>query len=343
MLPRMTDTAQPPRTSNVGLWIVVALLVLGLLGSVALNAGLAVALFGKAAGKIATDERGVDEYPDLTEVWSYGEGDVKAVRIAVDGIITRESEDGLFAPKQDKIAAILAQVRAAQHDEEVMAIILEVDSPGGGITASDEIYRALQLFKESEEGRTVVVFMRDLAASGGYYVAMAGDWLIAEPTSVIGSIGVIMQTLNWKPLSERVGISDVTIKSGANKDLLNPFLDVPPEQRAMLQKMIDDMFQHFVGIVGASRPIDAAKLKELADGRIFAAREALDLQLIDQVGYWEDVLAKTADLLDEESVKVIRYEQKVDFFDWFWSVESRFRLPSFHALQRPRFLYLWQP
>jgi protease-4 len=329
--------------SNTGFWIVIVLLAIGLLVSFALNFGLAAALLARTGHGLSADEQAVDEFPSLTEVWSYGEGDVKAVRIAVTGIIMRESEEGLFAMPEDKIELILAQIRAAQHDNDVHAIIVEVDSPGGGITASDEIYRALLDFKDSQEGRTVIVFMRDLAASGGYYVAMAGDWLIAQPTTVLGSIGVIMQSVNIKGLSEKIGITDVTIKSGANKDLLNPFNDVDPAQRALLQEMIDSMYEHFLGIVQSSRPIEASELRKLADGRIFVAPKALDLKLVDQIGYWDDVLAKTAELLGVDSVKVVRFEHHVDFMTWFLGVRQSLNPRTWFDAHRPRLLYLWQP
>lgn len=339
----MTTSSTAPARTSVGFWIVILLLGLGLFVSLVLNAGLMVALAGKSSHALVSGDRAVDEFPELTEVWSYGDGDVKAVRIQVSGVIMREAEEGFFATPQDKIELILAQVRAAQNDEDVKAIIVEVDSPGGGITASDEIYRALMDFKESADGRTVVVFMRDLAASGGYYVAMAGDWLIAQPTTVLGSIGVIMQSMNIKGLSEKIGVRDVTIKSGANKDLLNPFNDVDPAQRAILQEMIDAMYQHFLGIVQASRDIEPAKLKEMADGRIFVSQQALALKLVDQIGYWEDVLAKTAELLDVETVKVVRYEQHIDFMTWFLGVRQRLNPMSWFDLRGPRLLYLWQP
>jgi protease-4 len=191
----------------------------------------------------------------------------------------------------------------------------------------------------------VVVFMRDLAASGGYYVAMGGTWLIAQPTTVLGSIGVIMQTLNLKGLSEKIGITDVTIKSGANKDLLNPFTEVDPAQRALLQEMIDAMFEHFLSVVAKNRPaIPADRLRALADGRLFVSQQALDLKLVDQIGYWEDALAKTAELLGVESVKVIRYKQPIDFFTWLMSVRNPIRPERWLASHaRPRFLYLWAP
>ncbi|MFH0907389.1 MAG: signal peptide peptidase SppA [bacterium] len=329
--------------SRTGLWVAVVLLGLGLLISVAINTGLAAALLVKSGKGLAHDGGGEDEFPVLTERWSYGSGDVKAVRIPILGVIAREGDDGWLGSQENKIDLILHEIQAAKNDEDVKAIILEVDSPGGGITPSDEIYNALLDFRDSDDSRRIVVFMRDLAASGGYYVSMAGDWLIAEPTTVVGSIGVIMQSLNWKQLSEKVGIRDVTIKSGANKDLLNPFVDAPPEQLAMLQGMIDAMYNHFLGIVQDARPIEADKLKALADGRIFAAEEALDLQLIDQIGYWDDAVERTAELLNEKTIKVVRYEHRPTLFDFLSGIRMPLKFSNLLDAQTPRFQYLWKP
>lgn len=334
----------PKTKRHSAAWVLVVLLGLALIGSLFLNAGLAGALKDRIQHRAHTQERGIDEFPDLTEVWSWGSGTVKVARIAVEGVILRETESGLFSTPMNMVDSVLAQIRAAQADDAVRAILLEVDSPGGGITASDEIYRALLGFRDSAEDRVVVVFMRDLAASGGYYVAMAGDWLIAQPTTVLGSIGVIMQSLNVKGLSEKIGVTDVTIKSGANKDLLNPFNDVDPAQRKLLQDMIDAMYEQFLAIVHESRSeIPEAELRRLADGRLFVGPQALKLGLVDQIGFWEDALEKTAALLQTDSVKVVRYEQPVDFLSWLMSMRSPISLPSLRAHLRPRFLYLWQP
>ncbi len=333
-----------PRSTAI-FWIFIALLAFGLLVSLGLNTGLVVALLAKGGhpGHHLTESRGVDEFPDLTEVWSYGEGEVKAVRIAVNGVIMRGSEETLLGVTPDMVESIHQQIRTARNDDAVKAILLEVDSPGGGVTASDEIYAALMDFKASRKDRRILVYIRDLAASGGYYVAAAGDWLMAEPTSIIGSIGVIMQTLNMKGLSEKIGVRDVTIKSGANKDLLNPFNDVSPEQRALLQEVIDASYQRFVGLVQTSRALDPEKLKGLADGRIFIADQALEHKLIDQIGYWDDAVAKLAELLETESVRIIRYESQPDFLTWLSKVQLNLNPSAWFRPAPARMQYMWQP
>ena len=340
--------AEERKCSHVGFWIMLVLFGLGLGVSLLLNFGLIVSM---AVSHTPRPELmacgGEDEYPRLNERWSYGKGRVKAVRIAVEGAIFRERIDGLFSSSRyDKVEDILRQIRAAQADDTVRAIILEVDSPGGAVTPSDEIYRALNEFKASTSTRKVVVFVRGLAASGGYYVSMAADRIIAEPTAVVGSIGVIMETYNFKVLSEKIGITDVTIKSGANKDLLNPFHDVSPEQRALMQKLIDDMYNRFLGIVIKGRASDDATMRPLADGRVFSADEALKLKLVDELGYFEKAIAATKKLLGEKTLRIVNYEQPSDFFSLFGASSGPQQL--LHNLdptrsERVRLLYLWKP
>lgn len=331
------------KRSTVGFWIVIILLVVGLLASIGLNTGLAVALLAKGTTATSKKKQGADEFPSLNEVWSYGSGDVKAVRIALNGVIMRGGEETLLGRAPDKIESILQEIRAAKNDDSVRAIIFEVDSPGGGVTPSDEIYSALMGFRDSREDRVVTVFIRDMAASGGYYASVAGDWLLAEPTAIVGSIGVILQTLNFKSLSEKIGVRDVTVKSGPNKDLLNPFSDVSPEQLMFLQEMIDNNYHRFVSLVQESRSLDDEKMKTLADGRIFSADQALEEGLIDQVGYWDDIVAKTAELLEVSAVKVIRYERPADFFSWLASARLNLAPSALLQHERPRLNYLWQP
>ena len=331
------------RCSHVGFWISISILGVFLIFSMIVNMGLFVGLAAKSGTSIGG--KAEDEFPTFTEKWSYGAGDVKAVRIAVEGAIFRESEESIFGIRYDRIEAILRQIRAAKNDEAVKAILLEVDSPGGDLTACDEIYKALQDFKQSAEGRKIIVFVRSMAASGGYYVSAPADWIIAEPTSIIGSIGVIMQTLNWKGLSDRIGLTDVTIKSGTNKDLLNPFRDVSPEQVAQLQVMIDSMYQQFFTIVETNRGIDAESLKAIADGRIFSADVALKHGLIDQIGYWDDAVAKASELLGETSVESCDTNAGRNSSSCCQksSPRSACPAPACQTPPRPRLMYLWRP
>jgi protease-4 len=292
----------------LGLGLLVSVLVAISVGSVNMGRGGSHSWsFGRA------HELGEDESPYMVETWSSGNGDVKVVRVPISGLIML-GEDSWYAGNAN---TVLRSIRKATHDPEVEGLILEINSGGGGITDSDIIYKALLDFKASQEGRVVVSIMGDLAASGAYYIALASDCILAHPTTLTGSIGVIMQSYNIKELAQKLGIQDVTIKSGANKDLLNPFQDVKPEQRDILQKVISAMHDRFVSLVAENRKLPKETVQPLADGRVFLAEEALRHKLIDGLGYNADAQRKIAELLETDAVKVYRYDEHVTLLDLF--------------------------
>lgn len=323
--------------SKIGCWIAIVILAVLLFGSFITNVGLTAALFSGSTG--SGNDYPVDEDPVYDEIWSYGHGDTKVVRIDLAGVIMRGRRERLFGSDPDMVEAILGQIRAATIDSEVKAILLEVDSPGGAVTPSDEIYAALEQFKTEDEERMIMVFIRDIGASGAYYAAMAGDYIMAEPTAIVGSVGVIMQTLNLKGLGDKIGMSSVTIASGENKDMLNPFEEVNPQHVALLQELVDGMQDRFASIVENSRGFEN---RDLLDGRVFSASQALEYNFIDGVGYLQDAIDKLAFLLDEEEVYLIRYYEQRGFFDALMA--SRLpQVPSLTAMESPRFLYQWKP
>lgn len=329
---------RPPRTGCRKIALVLLVLLF-------LNLIVSIALLARARSS-ESGNMAEDEFPTFEEIWSYGDGDVKAVRLELTGVITRDADGSFWDVELDPVEEWLRQIRAAKQDDAVRAIILEVDSPGGALTPTDEIYQALQEFRASDEGRRVVVHVRDIAASGGYYIAMASDWIVAEPTAVVGSIGVIMQTLNWKELSDKVGVHDVTITAGDNKDLLNPFRPVQPEHLAFFQNILDEMHDRFVNLVQKRLQLDPEVLKLLADGRVFSASQAISDGMIDQIGYFDDTLAKTRELLGVEKLRVVRYDQQRGLAHFLARLSSP--MPGIHlleALRRPqmRMMCLWTP
>ncbi|MDD2600381.1 MAG: signal peptide peptidase SppA [Kiritimatiellae bacterium] len=260
-------------------------------------------------------ERGLgdDESPRMTESWSTGSGNTRVVRIPVTGMIMLTP-----TPWGDRnTVTALRSIRKATHDETVKALILEVNSGGGGITASDVIYQALLNFKAAQPDRKIVVIMGDMAASGAYYVSLPADYILAHPTTVTGSIGVIMQSVNIQELAAKIGITDVTVKSGENKDFFNPMREVNPEQVAMMQRLIARMHQRFVSLIVENRKLPQAAVEKLADGRVYLADEAVQNGLIDGIGYYQDAEKKIAELLEVESVKVLRYHEQMTLSDFF--------------------------
>lgn len=289
---------------------------------------------------------GVDEQPRMREIWSAGDGDsgVKVARILLRGAIMINDApwDGEGA---GSASSALRAIRCAAADPAVRAILLEIDSPGGGITLSDQIYHELKGFKESDEGRVVVALMGDLCASGGYYVALAADRIVAHPTTLTGSIGVLLSSLNLRELADKIGVRDVTIKSGANKDMLNPLRDLSPAQTSMLQQVVDALHGRFVGLVAENRNLAVEEVRRWADGRVFLAEEALQAGLIDAIGYRETAMQQVAERLAlDEPLKVIRYEDEGSWMDLF----RRPRLFGGLGLQQmlegdSRLRYQWRP
>ena len=325
--------------SKVGCWIAVAILALMLFGSFLTNLGLSAALFAGGGASAGDYDFPVDEFPYFDEVWSYGDGEVKVARLALEGVIMRGRSQRLIGYEPDMVESVLSQIRAATVDEGVRAILLEVDSPGGAVTPSDEIYAALKEFKSGDEQRVVMIFIRDLGASGAYYAAMAGDYIMAEPTAIVGSVGVIMQTLNLKGLAEKVGMSSVTIASGENKDMLNPFEEVDPEHLRLLRELVDSMQERFASIVVHSRGL---KNRDLLDGRVFTADQAMEHNLIDGVGYWNDAVHKLKYLMDVDELYIVRYSQPTGFWNALLGAKTPV-IPEFKAMDSPRLMYLWKP
>ena len=324
-------------------WIVFFALVVVLGISLMLNL-TAVGLLAGQAPSAADEGYGEDEFPQFSETHSCGAGTTKVVRIWYTGVLARELDVGWLGTV-DPVEECLRQIRAARQDDAVAGILFEVDSPGGEVTAADEIHRELTLFKESRADRRIVVLVHDLAASGGYYISVPADRIVAQPTALVGSIGVILQTLNVAGLSEKIGVTDTTIKSGKNKDLLNPFRPVDPEQIALLQESIDAMYARFVDLVAQGRGLKADAVRPLADGRVFTADEALKHKLVDAIGYWDEAFAEMAGLLGADDLYVVTYQAPKSFFEELLGAHPR--LPDLRALWAgagaPRRMYLWRP
>ena len=324
----------------VGLGIVVAVLLAGSLGVLNLpQQGWHVGSLFRH-NKVEADV-GEDEAPYMVETWSAGNGDAKVVRIPISGLIML-GNDSWYTGNAN---TALRSIRRATHDPEVEGLILEVNSGGGGITDSDIIYKAVLDFKAAQKGRVVVTIMGDVAASGAYFIALASDCILAHPTTLTGSIGVIMQSYNFKELAAKLGVQDVTIKSGANKDMLNPFQEVKPEQREMLQKVITAMYDRFVTLVAENRKLPKETVLPLADGRVFVADEAVRLKLNDGIGYGEDAQKKIAELLETDAVKVYRYDEQVTLMDFFSrpGIGLNFNLSRFmqENVKGPRLMFNW--
>jgi len=327
--------------SKIGFWITIIILIVLLGGSFLINIGLLSFISMRSGDQPPANARAMDEFPQFKETWSYGEkGQTKVVRISLQGPIMRGRKKTLFGNEPDMVDSVLKQIIAATNDPKVKGILLEVNSPGGAVTPSDEIYTMLKRFKATP-GRRVVVFIRDLGASGAYYISMASDYIVAEPTAIVGSVGVIMQTMNLKGLGDKLGIQSVTIASGNNKDILNPLKEINPEHVTLLQNLIDEMQDRFASIVMSSRGL---KNRNLLDGRVFTATQAKENHFIDQIGYWQDAINALKRSLHVNKIYMIRYERKRgSFLEEIFSAKSP-NISNLQLLQTaPTFLYQWNP
>lgn len=193
--------------------------------------------------------------------------------------------EGVIVDSRDAIE----ELRKFRENPNVKAIVLRIDSPGGGVVPSQEIYS--EVLKTRTEGRVkVVTSMGNLAASGGYYIAAATDRIVANPGTLTGSIGVIMELANVRGLMEKVGVQSVVIKSGKHKDLASPFRTMSVEDRAILQTVLDDVHDQFIQAVAAGRAMKVDQVRDLADGRIFTGRQARTVKLVDELGDLQDAI-----------------------------------------------------
>ncbi len=252
----------------------------------------------------------------------------KIAIIEVDGIITSQALDqGGF----NLVDVIKAQLKRAEEDDKVKAVILKVDSPGGEVLASDEINRAVAEFQGKLRGKPVVCSMGNLAASGGYYVAAASRWIVANELTITGSIGVILSTWNYRGLMNKVGVRPETFKSGKYKDMLSGSREpdtITEDERRMVQTLVDETYGKFKNVVaeGRKRAQERNKGKgralseewaDYADGRILSGTEAFKLGYVDELGTFEDAVKRAKSIAGIRNANLIEYQQRYDISDLF--------------------------
>lgn len=275
----------------------------------------------------------------------------KVLMIDIDGTISSALETGLLAREKSVVARVSERLERAAADPWVKAIILRLDTPGGEVTASDIVYNEILRFKE-RTGRPVVGLMMSVAASGGYYIATACDLIVAHPSTLTGSIGVISIFPSVESLMSKVGVKVNVIKSGPAKDSGSPFRDMTEDEKKMFQGIIDEYYEGFLAVVAKGRKgkIATDSLRTIADGRVYTAPQALKLGLIDGVGYFDDAFGKARDLASIESAKLVSYtyfpKTKTNIYAGrlgdFTPLEAKVVESMLGAL-KAGFYYLWLP
>jgi len=233
--------------------------------------------------------------------------------VDVTGMIVNARISGLLSEGENPVSVFAEQLEHAAEDDRVKAIVLRLNTPGGAVAASDMMYREVLDFK-AKTGKPVVVVMMDVAASGGYYLACAGDHLIAYPSTVTASIGVIFQTVSLQPALSSIGVQTEAITSGPNKDAGSPFSEMTEGHRAVYQQMVDTFYADFTGIVRRARPgISESDFEEVTDGRVVTGRRALEVGLVDSLGDLDDGFAKAKELAGLKDASLIRYHRPLSY------------------------------
>ena len=291
----------------------------GVVFAVTFCAGVALILGGAAWWILRSAES--DDACAVVETFVAGVEDAKAAKVVrvnitgeigppppspvgdlLGGALGTDSSSG-----SENSDAVREHIQLATDDQDVKGLYLVIDTPGGDLTASDLLWHDVQIFREAQPGRFVFVHALAQCCSGGYYVAAAADFIMALPTSEVGSIGIISDYgYNVADLARRFGVTNVVVATGENKDSFNPLKPVDPRQLAIEQDLIDSQFRRFMQVVSEGRKIPVEKVRELADGRAYAAADAVEKGLADAIGYAEDAMAKLQELAGGE-VYVVAY------------------------------------
>ena len=276
----------------------------------------------------------------------------KIAVIDVDGLLINTRKRGFMRGGDNPVSLFVEKLDKAATDRRVKAVVLRLNSPGGTVAASDIMYHSLREFKR-KTGKPVLACILDLGCSGAYYLACGSDGIIAQPGGVTGSIGTIMQTFSLAGTMEKIGVKAVAIKSGKLKDLGSPLHDLREEEQKVLEGIINQFFEQFLTVVLEGRKeIGEQKLRGLADGRVYTAKEALQENLIDRVGYPADGIEWAKEIAGVEKARVVMYHRplgyKANVYGSSMSAEGvgalvNVKLPDWLTSDGAQFLYLWQP
>lgn len=245
----------------------------------------------------------------LREFTLEGKAREKIVVIPIRGIITDAPREGLIRTRPSMVQEVVSQLRLAEDDDNVRAVLLKIDSPGGSVTGSDVLYKEILAYKQ-RTGNKVVVAMMGLAASGAYYISLPADYILAHPTTLTGSIGVIFIRPKVTDLMHKIGVDVEVNKSGKNKDMGSPFRPTSAEEEEILQELVQRLGIRFVDLVAKHRKLDPAIMTDISTARVYLANEAIELGLIDEIGYLDDAASHTKKLAGlPDNAKLVVYRR----------------------------------
>jgi protease IV len=278
----------------------------------------------------------------------------KVLVVPIRGFLSDAPRKGFLSDRGSVVEEVVSQLRLAEKDDEIKAVLFTIDSPGGSVTASDILYQEILDFKSRSKAAAVAVLM-DVAASGGYYVALAADRIIAHPTTITGSVGVVFVAPKVEGLMGKLGVTMEVSKSGKEKDMGSPFRPSTPEEQKLLQGLTDSLGARFLDLTATRRGIEGTARSEIARARIYLAEDALRLKLIDKIGYVKDAIAEARRLarLPEDSL-VVAYRRSKHPNDNVYNASASggpggsgplvgVNLPDIIPSLQAGFYYLWTP
>lgn len=277
----------------------------------------------------------------------------KIALVDVSGMLINDNEPKLIGKGEHPVSLLLEQLDKARRDRAVKAVLLRINSPGGTVVAAELMHDEIMYFKR-RTGKPVIAIMMDVAASGAYYIACACDEIVAQPSTVTGSIGVIMQTFEISGTMNLIGVTGDAITSGPHKDTGSPFRKMQPEERELFQQIVDEMYEGFVRVVDEGRPnLDETKVRELADGRVYLAGQALENGLIDRIATMRETIRTVKQRVGAKKIRLVTYRRPLAYRPNFYA-HAPYRpggdvnlihidLPNWLGTATPRFMYLWCP
>ncbi len=292
-----------------------------------------------------------DASDPLKEFVLEGREDGKVLVIPVHGIISDIPKKGVLADQPSMLQEIVSRLKLAEADPEVKAVLFKIDSPGGAVTASDILYNEIKSFK-ARTGIKVTAMIMNIAASGGYYIALPADLIMAHPTSITGSVGVIFLQPKFYELMDKIGVGISANTSGENKDMGSPFRKTSDAEERIFQHLTDTLGQRFMDLVKQHRKIDEAAAADIRTARIYLAEDARQQGLIDGIGYLDEAIDRTRALAGlDEDCQVVVYRRVEYPEDNVYNIQSRYGggthalvdlgLPDADFLNRAGFYYLW--
>jgi protease IV len=280
-----------------------------------------------------------------------GDGTKKILLLDISGTISEHEKSGglLGGTSPSTVSLIRESLQKAEQDNKIAGVILRIDSPGGSVTASDIIHHDITEFKKRRKIPVLACIM-GVGASGGYYAAAAADKIIAHPTAITGSIGVILMKFNVAGLMGKLGVEEQTVKSGDKKDIMSPFRRATPEEEKLAQEIINQFHSRFLDVVMArsGNTLSRDELRKLADGRVYTAGQALQVRLIDKIEYLDDVVSGLRKTIGDEKARVVSYYRPGSYKGSIYAgAEEKGGLTGIlggmNSFSGSSFMYLWQP